>query len=116
MDKITTGYKMLLILANADGEHEKLESEVIKSFLGDEFEAAFSRLVIDAEISRYSALSHSQLMQEFDMAMHAFYRNSNKTERAAFLQCAMNLIKADAIISREENEFIDHLFEAWETE
>lgn len=107
---------MLLILANADGEHETLESEVIKNYLGDEFEAAFSKLVIEAEISRYSALSHNQLLQEFNTAMHDFYRNSSKAERAAFLQYAMNLIKADANISREENEFIDHLFDAWETE
>jgi uncharacterized tellurite resistance protein B-like protein len=116
MDKITAGYKMLLILAHADGEHQILESEVIKAYLGDEFEAAFSKLVIEAEISRYSVLSHSQLVQEFDSAMHCFYRNSSKAERAAFLQYAMNLIKADANITREENEFIDHLFEAWETE
>lgn len=116
MDKITAGYKMLLILANADGEHETLESEVIKAYLGDEFEAAFSKLVIQAEISRYSALTHSQLLQEFDFAMHAFYSHSSKAERAAFLQYAMNLIKADANISREENEFIDHLFDSWETE
>jgi uncharacterized tellurite resistance protein B-like protein len=116
MDKITAGYKMLLILANADGEHETLESNIIKTSLGDEFEAAFSKLVIEAEISRYSALNHSQLLQEFDYAMHEFYRNSSKTERAAFLQYAMNLIKANANITREENEFIDHLFEAWETE
>jgi len=116
MDKITAGYKMLLILANADGEHETLESEIIKTYLGDEFEAAFSKLVIEAEISRYSALNHTQLVQEFDFAMHSFYRNSSKAERTAFLQYAMNLIKADATISREENEFIDHLFEAWETE
>ena len=107
---------MLLILANADGDHETLESEVIKEYLGDEFEAAFSRLVIQAEISRYSALSHTQLVQEFDNAMIIFYQHSTKSERAAFLQYAMNLIKADANISREENEFIDHLFEAWETE
>jgi uncharacterized tellurite resistance protein B-like protein len=116
MDKITAGYKMLLILANADGEHETIESDVIKEYLGDEFEAAFSKLVIDAEISRYSALSHAQLLQEFDFAMQVFYRNSTKAERAAFLQYAMNLIKVDDNISREENEFIDHLFDAWETE
>lgn len=116
MDKITSGYKMLLILANADGEHENLESEVIKTYLGDEFEAAFSKLVIEAEISRYAAMSHSQLILEFDAAMHSFYRHSTKAERASFLQYAMNLIKADATISREENQFIDHLFEAWETE
>ncbi len=107
---------MLMILANADGEHLHLESEVIREYLGQEFEAAFSRLVIDVETSRLSALDQNQLLQEFDAAMHGFYKKSTRDERAAFLQYAMNLIKADETITREENTFINHLFESWETE
>lgn len=116
MDKITSGYKMLMILAHADGEHLPLESDVIHEYLGVEFDAAFSQSVIEVEAHRLNQLNHEQLLAEFDVAMHAFYRQSTREERARFLQLSMNVIKADANISEEENDYIDHLFEHWETE
>jgi uncharacterized tellurite resistance protein B-like protein len=116
MDKITAGYKMLMILAQADGEHLQPESTVIQEYLGPNFELAFSQKVIAAENNRLAALSHAQRYEEFSEAMNHYYRYSKPEERTAFLQYAMNLIKADAHISQDENAFIDLLFESWDTE
>lgn len=117
MNKSVAGYKMLMILANVDGEHLSIEQDVVESYLGDSLNKAITESQIEAEQDRIVKLSQADQMLEFRAAMNAYYTESSSTERSQFLQLAMDLIKSDAHISPEENIFINKLFDAWgETE
>jgi len=45
-----------------------------------------------------------------------FYQHSEKQDRLELLQFAMNIIKADGQISKEENSFFNELYDAWNEE
>lgn len=117
MNKVTAGYKMLMILANVDGKHLVQEHELIVNFLGKDFDPPTIGAAIDTEQVRLQALSPDNQMLEFRDAMNVYYSQSNPNERSSFLQLAMDLVKSDDLLSPEENIFINKLFDAWgETE
>ncbi|MFN3530207.1 MAG: TerB family tellurite resistance protein [Bacteroidia bacterium] len=117
MNKITAGYKMLMILANVDGQHLEQEHSLIIEYLGSSFDPRTVDATIKAEQLRIQALPQESQMIEFREAMNYFYSHSTSAERSKFLQLAMDLIKSDEHITREENIFINKLFDAWgETE
>jgi uncharacterized tellurite resistance protein B-like protein len=117
MNKSVAGYKMLMILANVDGTHLRIEQDLVESYLGDSLPEAIPGSQIEAEQNRIVQLSQEEQMLEFRAAMNAYYSESTSAERSQFLQYAMDLIKSDEHISPEENIFINKLFDAWgETE
>lgn len=117
MNKVTAGYKMLMVLANVDGAHLEEEHALIVSYLGESFDPRTIGLAMESERIRLQALAAEAQMLEFREAMNAYYSQSSSTERSSFLQLAMDLIKSDNHISSEENIFINKLFDAWgETE
>lgn len=117
MNKVTAGYKMLMILANVDGKQMQEEQTLILDFLGDQFDTQTITATMQNEQIRIQAISQEAQMLEFREAMNAFYSRSAQSDRSAFLQLAMDLIKSDNRITQEENIFINKLFEAWgETE
>jgi len=117
MNKITAGYKMLMVLANVDGKHLEEEHALIVNYLGENYDPRTIGIAMESELIRLQALPADIQMLEFREAMNVFYSSSNAAERSAFLQLAMDLIKTDDHISKEENNFINKLFDAWgETE
>ncbi|MBA4303622.1 MAG: hypothetical protein C0424_05300 [Sphingobacteriaceae bacterium] len=117
MNKITAGYKMLMVLANADGTHLEEEHALIVNYLGESYDPRTIGLAMESERIRLQAMPTDALMLEFREAMNAYFSQSSITERSSFLQLAMDLIKSDNHISKEENSFINKLFDAWgETE
>jgi uncharacterized tellurite resistance protein B-like protein len=117
MNKDTAGYKMLLLLANVDGKQIEHEQALILDFLGNQFDTNTIIATMQNEQIRIQAISQEAQMLEFREAMNAFYSQSTQSDRSAFLQLAMDLIKSDNRITQEENIFINKLFEAWgETE
>lgn len=117
MNKVTAGYKMLMILANVDGEHLAGEHTLILDFLGSEFDTNTISATMQTELIRLQAIPQEAQMLEFRDAMNAYFSHSTAADRSAFLQLAMDLIKSDNRITQEENVFINKLFEAWgETE
>lgn len=117
MNKITAGYKMLMVLANVDGKQLEEEHALIVAYLGENYDPRTIGIAMESEQIRIQALPTEMQMLEFREAMNAFYSQSNIAERSAFLQLAMDLIKSDDHISKEENVFINKLFDAWgETE
>lgn len=108
---------MLLILANVDGKQMQEEQTLILDFLDDQFDIETITATMQNEQIRIQAISQEAQMLEFREAMNAFYSQSAQSDRSAFLQLAMDLIKSDNRITQEENSFINKLFEAWgETE
>ncbi|MFM7586680.1 MAG: TerB family tellurite resistance protein [Bacteroidota bacterium] len=117
LNKSTAGYKMLMILAIADGTHLGSEKKQIINFLGDYFDPEFLEAAIHSEQIRLESLHKDDLMLEFRDAMNQFYRQSTPEERTRFLQQAVDLVTADEQVSPEENLFLNRLFELWaETE
>jgi uncharacterized tellurite resistance protein B-like protein len=117
MNKETAGYKLLMILANVDGEHLQAEHELIINYLGDRYDPRTLGPAMASEQLRIQAMPHDHQMLEFREAMNVYYSNSTAVERSRFLQLAMDLVKSDDHLSPEENTFINKLFDAWgETE
>lgn len=117
MNKVTAGYKILMILSNVDEEHLAEEQTLILDFLGTQFDVKTITATMQIERIRLQAITQDLQMFELREAMNAFYSQSSAPERSAFLQLAMDLIKSDNRITQEENIFINKLFEAWgETE
>lgn len=106
-----------MVLANVDGAHLEEEHALIVNYLGESFDPRTIGIAMESEQIRLQALDADAQMLEFREAMNAFYSQSTGSERSAFLQLAMDLIKSDNHITTEENIFINKLFDAWgETE
>ncbi len=103
-------YKMLKLLAQADGietaaEKEKL-SEFTRKQLGDVLELS----LIDLEIER---LNDADALEYFDRAAEQFYLNSDREDRKAFILQAIHMVRADRTLDPTENTMINRLFSAW---
>jgi uncharacterized tellurite resistance protein B-like protein len=103
-------YKMLKLLAQADGtisaaEKQKL-SEFTRKELGDVLELTF----IDLEIER---LKEPDTLEYFDRAAEQFYLHSNRDQRKAFILQAIHMVRTDQFLDPTENTMINRLFSAW---
>lgn len=110
-NKDITGYLILSILAESDGNFDAREGSVIvdyitKNFpLGSNFERAAEELsVLDSADHESKIISLAQ----------DFYQESSEKERTEFLRFAMKLVRADDEVAEEENLLITRLFEAWD--
>jgi uncharacterized tellurite resistance protein B-like protein len=101
------GYQMLMILAAVDGHIDHEEKIVIKQYINEKFPSHFSE-----EELQFSDLPANE--DEFLTAAMEFFQVASEEERTEFLQFAFDLIKADLKITREENRFINLLYDAWE--
>ncbi len=108
--KAIAGYHLLMILSAVDGKFIVEEDMVISEWLKKKF-PIFADL--DKEMEILSALTPDYYMIHFQKCMDDFYRNSTPEERNELIQFAMDLIKADHTITKEENSFINELFDRW---
>lgn len=113
LNKPVAGYHLLLILTHADGEFAKEEGDIIVNYLTENFPF---RTNLDNEVEFLSTLPRDQYEEHFRKAMNDFYDDSIPEERDHFLDFAVKLVKADDIITREENIFLNMLFNAWAPE
>ncbi len=114
MSKVTSGYKLLMILSLVDG-HQMPEEEVfVRDFLNGIVDDELAGTFIETEKERLQLLDPQTLEAEFEVSMNHFFSSTSPAERTLFLDKAMKLIKSDDQITREENKFIDKLFEAWD--
>ena len=107
------GYHLLLILTHSDGHFAKEEGEIIVQYLSENFPF---RTNLDPEVEFLSSLREDQYEEHFRKAMNDFYDDSSPEERDHFLDFAVKLVKADNVITREENIYLNMLFNAWAPE
>ena len=69
---------------------------------------------LDNEIDIISKLAHADYFPHFTKAMDDFYQDSTPHERAGFINFAVNMVKADHKISKEENIFLNELLSGWD--
>ena len=108
--KTLAGLHLLMIIAESDGlvslEEEKIIKKYIKtnySFLSD----------LKSESEMLLNLPKELYMQHFTKAAIDFFSQSNEKERLEFINFVFKLIKADNQISREENKFLNELYNLW---
>lgn len=111
MNKTIAGYHLLMILSAVDFRFSAAEDEVIRSYLVEEFPFHVN---LDREMAIISNLKPDEWEMHFRKAMDDFYDDATEDERKSLLNFAIQLTKADNVITREENRFLNLLFENWE--
>lgn len=109
-NKPIAGYHMLMILSAVDGKFNGKEDRIIEKWIENEIPVNVN---LDRDMEIISALKQDEYMIHFQKCMADFYEDSTEQERNKFLEYAIQLTKADKVITREENIFLDELFNEW---
>jgi len=113
MNKTIAGYHLLMILSAVDFRFDINEENVIRDYLLQEFPFHVN---LDKQMEVISALNYDDWEPHFEKCIDDFYADSTHEERMNLLQFALHLTKADEVITKEENHFLQKLFEAWDAE
>jgi uncharacterized tellurite resistance protein B-like protein len=110
MEKGKSGYVILMLLTMADNKAHRNEDLVIRNWLIQEFNF---RSELDKETEQISTTAIADYETLLQKHMDIFYAHSTAAERNNLIQFAMNVIKADGIISKGENKLFDFLYLGW---
>jgi len=113
LNKPLAGYHLLLMLCEVDGEFPESEGKVIVRYLEESFPFHVN---LDEEVEFLSTLPKTDYMEHFQKAMNDFYEDSTPDERDDFLNFAVKLVKADDVITKDENIYLNTLYNAWAPE
>ncbi len=105
------GYHMLQIMCAVDNEFNAHEDALIREYLSETFPFDLN---LDHEMETLSALHPDNYLAHFTKCMNDFYADSTEKERAKFFDTVVKLAVADKKLTREENTFLDTLYDAWE--
>jgi hypothetical protein len=113
MNKTIAGYHLLMILSAVDFRISAHEDDIIRTYLVTEFPFHVS---LDKEMEVISRLKPDEWEAHFHRAMDDFYDDATEEERNHLLDFAIQLTKADNVITKEENHYLNLLFENWKPE
>lgn len=113
MNKTIAGYHLLMILSAVDFRINAQEDEVIRTYLVEEFPFHVN---LDREMEIISNLRSDEWEKHFIKAMDDFYDDATEEERTSLLRFALELSRADNVITKEENRYLNLLFENWKPE
>lgn len=113
MNKTIAGYHLLMILSAVDYRFHINEEQIIREYLFHEFPFHVN---LDKQMEVISRLKHDEWEAHFIRCMDDFYDDATEEERMHFLRFALELSKADDFITKEENHYLQKLFEAWDHE
>lgn len=111
LNKTIAGYHLLMILSAVDFRVSAAEDEVIRNYLVTEFPF---RVNLDREMEVISNLRPDEWEAHFIKSMDDFFDDATEQERKKLLHFALQLTKADNVITKEENHYLNLLFENWE--
>lgn len=111
MNKAIAGYHLLMILSAVDFRISSEEDMVIRQYLVNEFPF---RVSLDKQMEVISRLKPEEWESHFMKAMDDFYDDATDEERKHLIRFAIKLVKADNVITKEENHFLNLLFEHWD--
>ncbi|MCB9250920.1 MAG: TerB family tellurite resistance protein [Flavobacteriales bacterium] len=109
-NKDITGFQLLSILSQVDGEFSPVEGSVIIDYIRKNFPLGGN---LDAATDEISKLQPDKYMELFEIRANDFLEESTEKERLDFLKFAMKLINADEKLAREEDTFISKLYSWW---
>ncbi|MBI1306459.1 MAG: hypothetical protein GC181_07585 [Bacteroidetes bacterium] len=110
-NKDITGYELLLIFAESDGDFDPREGNVIVDFIQKKFPLGGN---LDAVVEHVSRIPKEDYLNRVEELAADFYAESTEEERKEFLHFALDLVKADEHLAKEENLLISKLFVAWD--
>jgi hypothetical protein len=110
MNKTIAGYHLLMVLSAVDFRFNVHEDLIIRDWLIDEFPFDIN---LDTQMEIISGLKPSQWEQHFEHCMAEFEDEATEQERHDLLKFAVDLIKADKIVTHQENTYVDKLFNNW---
>lgn len=113
MNKTIAGYHLLMILSSVDFRLHGDEEKIIREYLVQEFPFQVN---LDKQMEIISQLGHEAWENHFLKCIDDFHDDSTEAERMNFLKFAIHLVKADDVITHEENHYLQKLFEAWDHE
>ncbi len=111
LSKPIAGYHLLMILSAVDNKFHVQEDLVIRDWLLAQFPF---KVNLDKELEVISTINPADFMQHFNKAMDDFYMDSDEQERKQLVSFAIKLAKSDRFITKEENLFLNELFEKWD--
>lgn len=113
LNKTIAGYHMLMILSAVDYRVGFAEDKVVREYLVEEFPF---RVNLDREMEIISNLKPEEWEGHFLKMMDDFYDDATEEERKSLIRFALKLSKADNVITKEENHYLNLLFENWKPE
>ena len=111
LNKTIAGYHLLMILSAVDYRFHVKEEGIIREYLFQEFPFQVN---LDKQMEIISHLRHDEWEAHFDKCIDDFHDDSTEEERVGLLRFALHLAKADDVITKEENYYLQKLFDAWE--
>jgi len=99
-----------MILSAVDFRISGEEDRVIKEYLVHEFPFHVN---LDKQMEVISRLTPHEWESHFIKVMDDFYDDATEQERKNLLRFALKLAKADNVVTKEENHYLDLLFENW---
>lgn len=113
MNKAIAGYHLLMILSAVDFRFNVAADLVIRDYLVHEFPF---RVNLDKQMEIISRLKPEEWETHYLKAMDDFYDDSTDEERKNLMNFAIVLTKADNVITKQENHYLNLLFDHWEAE
>lgn len=104
---------MLMILSAVDFRIGAKEDAVIREYLVTEFPF---RVNLDKQMEVISSLHPDEWESHFRKMMDDFYDDATDEERTSLLDFAIQLTTADNVVTKEENHYLNLLFENWRPE
>ncbi len=110
LNKTIAGYHLLMILSAVDFRFNAHEDTVIREYLVQEFPIHVN---LDREMEIISNLRPEEWQDHFLKMMDDFYDDATEEERNKLLRIALEITSADNVITKEENHYLNLLFEHW---
>ncbi len=112
-NKAEAGYHLLQLLSVIDGDFSVSEDLIIRRYLVENYPFHVN---LDGAMDEISVLKPADYILHFQKCMDDFYQDSTPEERTHFMDFAVKLVSADEKITAEENNFLQILFDAWDSE
>ena len=110
-NKAIAGYHLLMILSAVDFRISVEKDMVIRQYLVKEFPFNVN---LDRQMEIISHLKPEEWEAHYLKVMDDFYDDATEEERNNLIRFAIKLTKADKVITKEENYYLNLLFENWE--
>jgi len=110
-NKAIAGYHLLMILSAVDFRISVEKDMVIRQYLVHEFPFNVN---LDKQMEVISRLKPNEWESHYLKVMDDFYDDATEEERNNLIRFAIKLTKADKVITKEENYYLNLLFENWE--
>lgn len=110
-NKAIAGYHLLMILSAVDFRINVAKDLVIRDYLVHEFPIHVN---LDRQMEIISRLKPEEWESHFLKMMDDFYDDATDAERKNLINFAIVLTKSDEVITKEENHYLNLLFDHWE--